>query len=70
MIAYFMNILTGLIEGIEAATGSLGHGFPMALGMALSSKIQNKKFKTYALLSDGSAMKEVFGKLLWLQNYK
>ena len=43
----------GLINGIEAATGSLGHGFPMALGMALSSKIQNKKFKTYALLSDG-----------------
>ena len=43
----------GLINGIEAATGSLGHGFPMALGMALSSKIQNKKFKTYSLLSDG-----------------
>ena len=43
----------GLINGVEAATGSLGHGFPMALGMALSSKIQNKTFKTYALLSDG-----------------
>ena len=25
----------------------------MALGMALSSRIQNKTFKTYALLSDG-----------------
>ena len=29
----------GLVPGIEAATGSLGHGLPMALGMALSSRI-------------------------------
>ena len=43
----------GLINGIEAATGSLGHGFPMALGMAISAKIQYKDFKSYALLSDG-----------------
>ena len=43
----------GLIKGVEAATGSLGHGFPMALGMAISAKIQKKDYKTYALLSDG-----------------
>ena len=43
----------GLINGIEAATGSLGHGFPMALGMAISAKIQQKTFNSYALLSDG-----------------
>ncbi len=43
----------GLIPGIEAATGSLGHGFPMALGMALASRISKKNFRTYALLSDG-----------------
>ena len=43
----------GYIPGIEAATGSLGHGFPMALGMAVSAKITNKKFRCYALLSDG-----------------
>ncbi len=41
------------VPGIEAATGSLGHGFPMALGMAAASKIKNIKYKTYALLSDG-----------------
>ncbi|WP_320675960.1 transketolase [Prochlorococcus sp. MIT 1300] len=44
---------SGLIPGIEAATGSLGHGLPMALGMALSSKIADQKFRSYALLSDG-----------------
>ncbi len=43
----------GLIRGVEAATGSLGHGLPMALGMAISAKIQKKNFKAYALLSDG-----------------
>lgn len=43
----------GLIPGIEAATGSLGHGFPMALGMALSEKINSMNFYTYALISDG-----------------
>ncbi len=45
--------IPGYIPGVEAATGSLGHGFPMALGMALSGKIKNLKFQTYALLSDG-----------------
>ena len=43
----------GYIKGVEAATGSLGHGLPMALGMAISAKIQDKKFNCYALLSDG-----------------
>ena len=43
----------GLIPGIEAATGSLGHGFPMALGMALSEKILEISYRTFAMLSDG-----------------
>ena len=42
-----------LVPGIEAATGSLGHGLPMALGMALSSRILKLNFRCYALLSDG-----------------
>ena len=43
----------GYIAGIEAATGSLGHGLPMALGMALAARIQNRPTRCYALLSDG-----------------
>ncbi len=43
----------GYIPGIEAATGSLGHGFSMALGMALAAKIKRQDYKVYALLSDG-----------------
>tara|TARA_A100001388_G_scaffold274576_1_gene258431 strand:+ start:1914 stop:2720 length:807 start_codon:yes stop_codon:yes gene_type:complete len=43
----------GFIPGVEAATGSLGHGLPMALGMAIAEKINSVGFRTYALLSDG-----------------
>jgi transketolase len=41
------------LPGIEAATGSLGHGMPMGLGMALSARIQKQNYNVVALLSDG-----------------
>ena len=43
----------GYIPGIEAATGSLGHGLPMALGMALAGRVQQRPIRCYALLGDG-----------------
>ena len=43
----------GYIPGVEAATGSLGHGLPMALGMAIAARIQQLPTRCYALLSDG-----------------
>ena len=43
----------GYIPGVEAATGSLGHGLPMALGMAVAQRIKGKRTRCYALLSDG-----------------
>jgi transketolase len=42
-----------IVPGIEAATGSLGHGLPIASGMALAARIQGLDYRTYALLSDG-----------------
>lgn len=41
------------LAGIEAATGSLGHGLPMGLGMALASRIQNLPYRVYVVLGDG-----------------
>ena len=41
------------LPGIEAATGSLGHGLPIGLGMALSSRMNSKNFHVYVLLGDG-----------------
>ncbi len=41
------------LPGIEAATGSLGHGLPLGLGMALAGRIQGRPYNVFALLSDG-----------------
>ena len=42
-----------LLPGVEAATGSLGHGLPIGCGMALSGRIGGQVFRIFALLSDG-----------------
>jgi transketolase len=41
------------LPGIEAATGSLGHGLSIGLGMALAGRIEEQAYNVYALLSDG-----------------
>ncbi len=41
------------LAGIEAATGSLGHGLPMGLGMALAARVSDTPYSVYAVLSDG-----------------
>ena len=41
------------IAGCDASTGSLGHGLPMSVGMALGAKIQKKDFYTYCIVGDG-----------------
>jgi len=43
----------GHLPGIEAATGSLGHGLPIGLGMALAGRIAKRSYNVIALLSDG-----------------
>jgi transketolase len=42
-----------LLPGVEAATGSLGHGLPLGCGMALAGRIKNQFYRVYALMSDG-----------------
>jgi len=44
---------TTKVPGAEASTGSLGHGFPIAAGVALGLKIRNAPNKVFALLGDG-----------------
>ena len=40
-------------NGIHCTTGSLGHGFPIATGMAFARKKRGKKGKIFVLISDG-----------------
>jgi len=39
--------------GVELATGSLGHGLPTGLGMALAARIQRQDYRVFVLMSDG-----------------
>ena len=41
------------VPGIEASTGSLGHGLAIAAGMAYGDKIKKINRKVYVVLSDG-----------------
>jgi len=41
------------IRGVESSTGSLGHGFPFACGMALGKKVKKEKGKVFVLIGDG-----------------
>jgi len=41
------------IPGVEFSTGSLGHGLPVATGIALAAKINKHSHKVYVLMSDG-----------------
>jgi transketolase len=43
----------GCAPGVEWATGSLGHGLGVGLGMAVAAKIQGRKYGTFVVMSDG-----------------
>ncbi|GHU82174.1 transketolase, N-terminal subunit [Spirochaetia bacterium] len=44
---------TNHVPGIEVCTGALGHGFPIALGMALGAVKTGKKYRVFVLTGDG-----------------
>jgi transketolase len=43
----------GKISGIETSTGPLGHGLPIAVGVAIGARIQKLKLRTFVVLGDG-----------------
>jgi transketolase len=43
------------VPGVEASTGSLGHGFPIAIGVALGLKAKRINRRVYVLIGDGEA---------------
>lgn len=43
----------GAVPGIEVTTGSLGHGLPIAVGMAMAAKNDGKKHHIFVLMGDG-----------------
>lgn len=50
--------LSGCIErrpeyGMESACGSLGHGLPIAVGIAFGGKLQRKNYRVFCVVGDG-----------------
>jgi transketolase len=41
--------------GVESASGSLGQGLSIGLGMSLAAKVDKKDYRVYVLLGDGEA---------------
>jgi len=41
------------VPGVEASTGSLGQGLPMAMGMAMAAKMDGEGHRVYCIIGDG-----------------
>ncbi len=41
------------LPGIEMNSGSLGHGLPVCVGMALAGKMDKKDYRVYTVMGDG-----------------
>jgi len=48
-----ISLASAEVDGVEASTGSMGHGLPIAVGMALSKKLTKQKDRVYCLIGDG-----------------
>ena len=48
-----MHLDAAKVPGVDASTGSLGHGLAMGLGMALAARVQGRDYRVYCLLGDG-----------------
>jgi transketolase len=43
----------GVVPGVEASTGALGHGLAIGVGMALAARIHKKTWRVFVVLGDG-----------------
>ncbi len=48
-----MHLDCAKVKGVDVSTGSLGHGLPMAVGLALGARLKKESWRTYCLLGDG-----------------
>ena len=61
MLGTFMDPLSMLnghpdrnkLPGVEANTGPLGHGLPIAVGCALAARMRGEIWRTFVLTGDG-----------------
>ena len=57
------------IKGVESSTGSLGHGFPFACGIAMAKKIKKEKGKVFTIIGDGECNEGTIWETLLLASH-
>jgi transketolase len=45
----------GKVPGVEASTGSLGHGLPIGVGFAVNARYEKAGYRTFVVASDGES---------------
>ena len=48
-----MHLDAHKVKGVDASTGSLGHGLGIGIGMAMGARLQGQDWHTYVMLGDG-----------------
>ena len=51
------------LPGVEANTGPLGHGLPMAVGAALAARMRKESWRVFVLTGDGELQEGSIGRL-------
>lgn len=56
-VGLYLSPVTGhptrAVPGVEQNTGALGHGLPMAVGMAIAGKLDCRAYRVFCLVGDG-----------------
>lgn len=53
--AYGMHPCKVHLPGVECSSGSLGHGLPMAVGMAISARCRKEDHRVFCMVGDGES---------------
>jgi transketolase len=48
-----MHLDSNKAVGVDVSTGSMGHGLPQAVGLALGARVLKKSWRVYAVMGDG-----------------
>ena len=51
--SHYIGHPTRKVAGVEQNTGALGHGLPMAVGMAIAAKLDKRDYRVFTLMGDG-----------------
>ena len=51
--AFGMHPCKVQLPGVESSSGSLGHGLPIAVGLALSARQKKQNYRVFCLMGDG-----------------